>query len=282
MPMAPGVRAALARRLLRLALLASATDQHRGPPPEVGDAIAVETEYGVLYLPRHDDVITPHVWEHRSWEPGETAFLQATLRPGMTVLDIGAHVGWFTLLAARLVGHRGLVFAFEPHPRNFDLLLANVWRNSLANVVCFPWAVGDHAGFGELHAGDTNTGDNRLYASDEERETIPVRIAALDSIGALRPPLDVVKIDVQGAEGAVVRGMRNLLAASPDVVVVAEFWPHGIGQSGGDARAVLEEYRSLGFRIRLLDDAGAVDCSDDALLERCAGTLHVDLVLTRR
>jgi FkbM family methyltransferase len=167
----------------------------------------------------------------------------------MTFLDVGAHVGYFTLLASRRVGPRGLVVAFEPAPRNFELLLANVWRNGLSNVFCLPYAVGVSHGFAELHLSPDNTGDNRLFVSDEGRETATVRTAALDTLYWLRPPVDVVKVDVQGAEEAAVRGMEELLTRSPTVVLSVEYWPFGMALFGSEPRATLDYYRSLGFEL---------------------------------
>jgi hypothetical protein len=113
--------------------------------------LSVETRYGSLYTHEHDDWITPVLAQQRVLEPGETDFLESRLRAGMTFLDLGAHIGYFSLVAGRLVGPRGLVLAFEPDPRNFELLLANVWRNGLANVVRFPWAVGEASCFASLY-----------------------------------------------------------------------------------------------------------------------------------
>ena len=91
-----------------------------------------------------------------------------------------------------------------------------------------------------------------------------MRVAALDAIEALRPPVDVVKIDVQGAEEGVVRGMRSLLSRSPDVLVTLEFWPAGARQFGSDPESLLGYYRSLGFEIRvqLPDEKGLLDLND--------------------
>ncbi|HEX4679272.1 MAG TPA: FkbM family methyltransferase [Gaiellaceae bacterium] len=109
----------------------------------------------------------------------------------MTFVDAGAHVGYYTVLAGRLLGPRGLVLAFEPNPRNYELLLANVWRNGLANVVCFPWALSDETGFTDLYLSAENSGDHRIYAREEGRPSVPVRTAALDALTAIRPPVDV-------------------------------------------------------------------------------------------
>ena len=277
-------RQSLAQRMSRIALLASAADQHRGPMPDVSGTVEFETSFGTLYLDASDTVITPGLVAIGEWEPGLTSYFGAYLKPGMTFLDLGAHVGYFSCLAGRLVGPRGLVVAFEPNPRNYELLLANVWRNGLTNVVCFPWAVSDSSRIVDLYLSPDNSGDHRIYG---EGEHVPVRAVALDSLEALRPPVDVVKIDVQGAEEAVFRGAERLLAASPDALVVAEFSVHEASAFGSDPRALLDYYRSLGFTIHAQhpEQREVLALSDDEILAHCAGeggTLHTNLLLSRK
>jgi FkbM family methyltransferase len=280
------LRLALGRRMTRLALLASAAEQHRGPLPDLAGTIEFETSFGTLYLDEADPVITPGLVAIGEWEPGLTALLGAHLAPGMTVLDIGAHVGYYSCLAGRLVGPTGLVIAFEPNPRNFELLQANVWRNGLTNVVCFPWAVSDKPGFAQLYLSGDNSGDHRIYEHEQGRASIPVRIAALDALEVLRAPVDVVKIDVQGAEESVFRGAEKLFAASPGALLAVEFAPNELRAFGGEPRALLDHYRALGYTIRVQhsEERGTLDLSDDEILEFCAGndgTLHTNLILTK-
>lgn len=282
-PLIGRVRHELARRMSRIALLASAADQHRGPTPDLAGTIEFETSFGTLYLDAADTVITPGLVGIGEWEPGLTSLLGTHVQPGMTFVDVGAHVGYFTCLAGRLVGPRGLVLAFEPSPRNYELLLANVWRNGLTNVVCFPWAVSDRSSFVGLHLSDTNTGDNRIYGGGG---SVTVRAVALDALAALRPPVDVVKIDVQGAEEAVFRGAAHLLEQSPEALVVAEFSVHEASDYGSEPRALLAYYRSLGYTIRAQhpEQRDVLDLSDDEILAHCAGeggTLHTNLLLSR-
>lgn len=278
------LRARAAARVSRFGLLAAALEQHRAAPvPDLADTVEVETTFARLLLDARDEVITPALLATRGWEPGETALLGGRIGPGMTVIDGGAHVGYYSCLAARLVGPRGLVVAFEPSARNYELLLANVWRNGFTNVLCLPWALAAECGFAELHLSATNSGDNRLRPAEEERERERVRTVALDALEALRPPVDVVKLDVQGYEEAAVRGMERLLAASPEALVTCEFWPQGVREAGGDPAALLDYYRSLGcgVRVQLPDEKGVLDWGDGEILARCGEQGHVNLVLTR-
>lgn len=269
-------------RMQRQALLAAAAAQHMGPVPDLGETIEVETTFARLLLDERDAWITPTLAATGGWEPGQTALLGERLTPGMTVIDGGAHVGYFTCQAARLVGPRGLVLAFEPAPRNYELLKANIWRNGFTNVVSFPWALGREAGFAPLTLSKTNTGDHRLHGSNGGETTL-VRVAALDDVLAVRPPVDVVKLDVQGSEEAALRGMADVLAGSPTVLVLVELSPADARAAGSEPRALLEYYRSLGFavRVQLPDEKGVLDLGDDDLLARAEAFEHVNLVLER-
>jgi len=277
----------LARRILRLSLLAEAAGRQAGPVPDFEQAATVETEWGPLFIDANDDVIRPAIAEHGVWEPGETALILGWLGSGMTFIDVGAHVGYYTVMAARRVSPGGLVLAFEPSPRNYELLLANVWRNGLTNVACFPWAVSDQPGFIDLFLDERNTGDNRIFRSARHGPAVHVRAVALDALPSIRPPIDVVKIDVQGAEEAAIAGMNGLLARSPSVRVTLEYWPFGLRALGRDERGALDYYRSLGYRLRVQnpEELGIEELTDDEILERCSrneGELHTNLVLTRR
>jgi FkbM family methyltransferase len=269
-------------------LLTDAAAQQRHAPPDLSeDTIEAQTVAGRLFLPADDAFITPTLVEDGVWEAEETELYSRMLRPGATFVDVGAHVGYFSCLAARLVGPRGLVVAFEPHPRNYELLLANLWRNGLTNAVAFPWAVTDVNGFAELRLRPGNSGGHRLYPEPAElEEVVPVRTVALDRVAALRPPLDAVKIDAQGADDLAVRGMAGLLAASPDATLLVEFWPHGIRLRGAEPRDVLAFYRDAGFRITAqpIGERAVQPQSDEEILDYCngeGGRLHVNLELER-
>lgn len=264
-----------------------AAQQHCGPVPSLDDALTVETDAGPLYIRRDDTIIRPYLEEHGTWAAEQTRLVRDAVGPGMRFVDVGAHVGYFSVLAGKLVGPAGVVFAFEPHPRNFDLLLANVWRNGLTNVLCFPWAVGASCGFAELFEASGNSGDHRLYHSAEERRSaLAVRCVALDALVAISPPVDFVKIDVQGAEEGAMRGMEQLLASSPAATIALEYWPYGMARFGSDVPLVLPYYRRLGYEIRAHhpDHDRPVALNDDEILDMCKewdGFGHADLVLRR-
>jgi FkbM family methyltransferase len=144
-----------------------------------------------------------------SFELEKQQRLRDRLRKGMTVFDIGAHVGFYTLLMSRAVGDSGKVFAFEPWPANITDCLAHVRMNRMANVVVVPAAVGNTHGLASFASGQSSS-TGKIADSDTA-----VRVACLtldDLLVTDRFPVpDVIKIDVEGAESQVLEGARKLL-----------------------------------------------------------------------
>src|SRR5262249_29206299 len=137
------------------------------------------------------------------YEPFETELIQSLIHEGDTVLDIGANIGYYTLIFARRVGTAGRVFAFEPDPENFALLKSNVEANGYKNVVLVNAALSNQSGTLRLYLCDENRGDHRIYPSGDGRRAI--EIPALTGDEYLKDVSDVrfIKMDVQGAEGRV-------------------------------------------------------------------------------
>src|SRR5262249_36182110 len=150
------------------------------------------------------------------YEPFETGLLQNQLRPGDVVVDVGANIGYYTLLFARCVGPRGRVFAFEPDQTNFDLLRRNVERNGYTNVTLVRKAVAAQSGKLRLYLCEDNKGDHRTYDSHDGRPSLEIDAVSLDDYFAgERGSIALIKMDIQGAEEGALRGMRRLLADNP-------------------------------------------------------------------
>jgi FkbM family methyltransferase len=154
--------------------------------------------------------------------PVQEAFAQR-LKPGDVFFDIGANVGFFTVIGARLVGANGFVYAFEPLPENVQRARANVEANAFSNVRILDAAVSDHSGMGELMVAGY-VGGSALATAErppDVKGVLPVRLVTIDELVAqneIRPP-QVVKIDVEGAEIEVLFGMAHTLDTCRPVVV---------------------------------------------------------------
>ena len=196
-------------------------------------------------LPGGEVVRMLPAYRYLSWNPAEYAAFRAATPPGGTVLDVGANVGAYTLLFGQWVGAAGRVLAFEPQPEIYDGLAAHVQLNALGRVVSpIMAAVSDRAATADLIVSGT-AGESRLAGAGEAGSaTLPTTLVTLDDVCAqrqLRP--DVIKIDVEGWELAVLRGARRLLARCPEVALFVEMhpsiWPL-IGVSQADVLAELE------------------------------------------
>jgi FkbM family methyltransferase len=197
-----------------------------------------------------------------SFEPNEFAFLDRVLRPGMTFVDVGANEGLYTLFAARRVGHAGRVVAIEPSSRERALLEANLARNRLGNVTVVPRALADAPGSAELKIapkrhGGHNTLGRFIYEGDVvvAREKVPVE--TLDALAARLDlgRVDVVKIDVEGAELKLLSGGRGLLSRQRPVLLI-EANEAALRQQGASAAAVVDLLRSLDYRIHAFGESG--------------------------
>ncbi len=208
----------------------------------------VLTDVGPLRLPAEDTVVLPWLRRYGTWERDESRLVDLLLPRGGVFVDIGAHVGYFTVRALRQVGASGTVVAIEPWQRVRDLLELNVAANvpaetaaALTVVAAAAWDVD-----GPLRlalADDGNSGDNRVDAAGGV-EISGVRIDGLPVLAGRR--VDVVKCDAQGRDHVALAGMAGLFAARRPHVLV-EFWPSAISEAGGDPAEVLSGYREFGY-----------------------------------
>lgn len=156
-----------------------------------------------------------------SYEAAETAVFSRLVGPGDVVFDLGAHIGYYTLLASSLVGAGGRVFAFEPHPVNAWYLRHHARMNGCANVEVLETAVYDRSGDVRFEAG-TGTGTGHVAPDGELR----VRSVRLDDFVAERGVSPAaVKIDVEGAECAVLEGARQVLRSSRPMLFLSTHHP---------------------------------------------------------
>jgi FkbM family methyltransferase len=216
--------------------------------------IEVQTQVGSLLAHRDDEVITDNLIRWGVWEARETQFLRELLRPGDTFVDVGANIGYFSVLAARCTGSGGYVIAFEPEPRNLELLRMNLARHGVvANAVVFPVAAYSRPCWMALAMNEANRGDHVL--APHAGSGLRVRCVRLDDV--LPGSVDVVKIDTQGFDHDVLAGLSRTIAANPELVVLTELSLTKLGERGIDVDEVLAGYLARGFGIEALDAWGA-------------------------
>jgi FkbM family methyltransferase len=182
-------------------------------------------------------------------EQKSTERVCASLRPGMTFVDVGANIGYFTLLAASRVGPAGRVLSFEPTPRVCQRLRENIQLNNLSNVVTVQKAIADQAGKARFFQSSEDPEENSLFRHETGADPVDVDIATLDDElwkHNIRE-VDLLKIDAEGAELAVLKGARALLSAPNRPAIVLEVNPVTLGQAGIDPQQVLNLLEQYGY-----------------------------------
>lgn len=208
-----------------------------------------------------DRAISPWIIMGGVWETFVDNVLCALLRPADVFLDVGANMGYYTVKAGTIVGPQGRVFAFEPNPELFPLLVDNIDINGFnGRVTSFALAAGAEAGSSLFRVSPTNMGGGWVAAPGTPGASAPdgLRIG-IDRVDALLPPgtvVDVVKIDTEGFEPLVLRGMAETLARSPASALVVEIsllqW-----RQHGDPFAILAPLAE-GRRLFLIPHQGAL------------------------
>jgi FkbM family methyltransferase len=201
----------------------------------------------------------PQLWqilETKTWEPHTTILFKQSVKKGMNVIDVGAHVGYFTLLAAGLVGDMGNVFAFEPAPENYEFLVKNIKLNGYNNVVPVQKAAASEAGKVKLYLSKVCSGWHTLYKKEEAyAEYVMVDAVSIDEfLRDKRRHIGIIKIDVEGAELSVLSGMTETCRISDDLKLFIEFNPPLLRESDTDLREYWDKLIELGFQHILLID----------------------------
>jgi FkbM family methyltransferase len=183
-------------------------------------------------------------------EPLETEIFKKEIKKGDVVLDIGANIGYYTLIAARLVGEKGKVFAFEPHPQNFALLKKNIKLNGYKNVTLVEKAVSNKNKKLKLYLSGYDCGAHSLYNSHKGQHFVEVESIRLDDyFSKLGKKIDFVKIDVEGAEYEALQGMSKIIKRNKDIKIVTEFYPALFKKSGIAPEEFLEFLTREGFNL---------------------------------
>jgi FkbM family methyltransferase len=212
--------------------------------------LPVRLPFGVWWIARNDYIGVTVLYD--GFEIAERKFLRRFLRPGMTVLDIGSHHGFYALFLSKLVGKTGRVIAFEPSPRERRALRLNLLINFVSNVEIHAVALGEEIGQSKLHLGEGFlTGCNSLKNSPSVHQgaAIPVTLTTLDRMAKEHGICNVefIKLDVEGGELAVLRGAKALLLEQPRPVVLAEIEDRRTEAWGYPASEILGQLTGMDY-----------------------------------
>jgi FkbM family methyltransferase len=214
----------------------------------VGPSLIVELEPGLFMRLRGLSAVEVEIIRRGMFEPETVRTFAALLTSGMTIMDIGANVGLFTLVAAARVGATGRVYALEPTPELVAHVRVNLELNGLKNVNVHEVAVSDTTGRAILHfAEPDDPGENSIINAVPGARSLEVPTVTLDDYVARHgiSQVDVIKMDIEGAEMPALRGARDLLSDHDSPVLVLECHPKTLaftGQSPDDMLSLLASY----------------------------------------
>jgi FkbM family methyltransferase len=224
----------------------------------------------LMYADAQETGITPHLCMDGYWESWITVALARTLRPGWHCLDVGANHGYYTVIMADAVGREGRVIPVEPTPRLADLLRQTLDVNGFPSVTVASVAACDRDGETlQLVVPPRRSMNARLsQVASPTDAVVDVESVTVDTLTRDWPRVDLIKIDVEGAEEDVWEGMQQTITQNRDLVVVLEL---NVDRYE-DPRGFLEGIERAGFQLRYIDfDAEAKDVTIDRLLRRRVG-----------
>jgi FkbM family methyltransferase len=211
-------------------------------------SIKVDTHYGFAINCDYTDYIGETIAQTGQWEPLVSRTIVACLALGETAIDVGANIGYDTLLMSKAVGADGFVLSFEPEPTNLRRLYANLWMNAVGNVAVQNIALSDAMGWGRLApAGAGNFGHAHMRPLDGGARAVRIMTARLDSLLHLKEEehIGLVKLDIEGFEYKALLGMRGVLRNVNHVI--AEVDPEFLRQCGNSPAELFGLMSEYGF-----------------------------------
>lgn len=238
----------------------------------------------LMYVEASDMGVAPHLLMEGHWEQAITQAFVARLRPGMTVVDVGANYGYFSLVAARGVGNQGRVYSFEPNPSTFEILKRNIEVNWLGHIIeAHPHAALDSRKQVQLHALRKFQASSSLFPPELVPEPDPpaeewrwVQAVPLDEM--IPDKVDLIKIDAEGSEPLVIEGMKGILDRSPHLTIFMEMNIPMLRKTT-DPASFLKKIRELGGTLHYFTPWNTLEPFDE---EKAMQSQLFDLLIERK
>ncbi|MGI6483583.1 MAG: FkbM family methyltransferase [Methanobacterium sp.] len=237
-----------------------------------------------MYVNSNDIGIAYPLLKSGIYEEYETETFKNLLQSNTIFIDIGANIGYYTLIAASKIKD-GQIYSFEPVKSNYKLLTKNIKINNINNVKAFQKAISNRNGKIKIFIDGTNLGNHSLAKNNviDKTESTEVETIRLDSFfNNLEEIIEedfLIKIDTQGAEGLIVEGAHNLLL-NKNIKILMEFWPKGLRNTHTDPLELLNKLQGYGFNLQLLDEKtkSLKIVNKNEVIDFCDNTEGVDQV----
>jgi FkbM family methyltransferase len=217
-----------------------------------------KTAYGhKMLVDTRDLSLSPHILMDGMWESWIAKVFIDLLRPGMKVIDVGSNIGFYSLLAADKIGESGHLTCFEANPEISSLVFHNLHLNGFHNrSEVVTKAVYSHSTTLEFKVFESYLGSSSIWADDahanayrDQLRTINVETISLDEYFPENAQIDLIKMDVEGAEPYVLKGARRIISSNPQVLIIMEFAPSVLKVSYGSIEKFYDEISSYGLTI---------------------------------
>ena len=222
-----------------------------------------DDKLGALFFPINDNVMAPNIAANGNWEPREIQWLENNVKLESRCLNVGANIGYFTILMSLLTGPNGVVFSFEPNPELKWFLNKNIKLQAFRNIRVFHVAAGEKNSSEFFYKNRNNYGDGRMFdprltsgggtwqsfGFDSRIRKTKVKVKRIAELGLGQ--IDVALIDAQGFDHFVLRGMDLRNNHRPKIL--SEFVPEWIRDQGENPIDVLKEYKSWGYSLESID-----------------------------
>jgi FkbM family methyltransferase len=236
----------------------------RQPIPMANGLLVIHLDDRYVAAPSSDYLLIRVLIDHPVYEPGVSAILRQCATGKSYVVDVGANIGLHSITMANAMRAEGKILALEPTPGTFDALRASLTLNLLlTRIDARQMAAGEHSGDMVLHCHPCALWNSLFPYPDIETQQVSVPVAPLDALVPAGTLVDLVKIDAEGAEFAILRGMRRILAEARDISVVLEFSATHFERVGASPAELIEFMAGFGLVPQLIDEhTGALDAFD--------------------
>lgn len=236
--------------------------------------IAKDNKYGIRFKFKTEDVVGRHIYKSGEYEKSLSEFLANCLsfQEGDVALDVGANIGWYSLLLDKLMPDNSLIYAFEPDPLNYALLSSNIKLNNASKVVPVQLALSDKNEVRKLYQYSNNNLGRHSLLDINESDYVEVETITLDgyinSVGIDVEKVKFLKIDIEGYEYFALCGANNLL--DHITTVISEFVPRYMQKGGVEPERFLDLLMEKGFKPYIILDGDMVPQDKSMLLTKKA------------
>lgn len=243
-----------------------------------------------IYLDTRDLSMSGHLILDGYWEDWITKLFLSIVKPGMTVLDIGANCGYYSLIAAHIVGNHGIVHAFEPNPFHHNNFIKSKNINGYKQIHLHKVALADKEGEITLFSPEKFTASASLFKNQVEAGlkniddlVTNINVSAVNLSEYLpNSKADVIKIDIEGAEPQIIDSIFDIINNSNEVKIIMEYNQISWTDLGYDCESILNRFINQGFQIQIIQhDSTLLSISSKELVQMKSAGTHFDLFISR-